>query len=60
MCQDKYMEREHGKVWGAIRNTVEPDQKRSEEATVTTLKIQVSKIYLFTKKMESTVRVSIR
>ena len=60
MSQDKYMEREHGKVWGAIRNTVEPDQKRSEEATVTTLKIQVSKIYLFTKKMESTVRVSIR
>ena len=50
MYQDKYMEREHGTVWGAIQNAVELSQKRSEEATVTTLKIQVSKIELFTKK----------
>ena len=50
LAQDKYMELEHVIVWVAIRNSVELAQKRAEEATVTTLKNQVSKIDSFTKK----------
>ena len=53
------MEQEHGTVWGAIRNEVELAQKKSEESTVITLKMQVLKIDHFTKKMGSTVRASI-
>ena len=59
MIQDKYMEREHGTVWGSIRNTVELSQKRDEEVTVTTLKTQVYKIEPLTKKMESEIWASI-
>ena len=47
------------RVWVVIRNTVELVQKRSGEATVTTLKTQVLKIDSFTKKMESALRVYI-
>ena len=50
LSQDEDMDQEHGKVWGAIRNAVELAQKRAGEATVTTLKTQVSKIYYFIKK----------
>ena len=48
------------RVWVVIRNTVELAQKRSGEATVTTLKTQVSKIDSFTKKMESALQASFR
>ena len=44
MGQDEDIEQEHEKVWGSTRNTVEMDHTRAEEATVTTLKTQVSKI----------------
>ena len=36
--QDKSIEREHETVWESIRNSVELTQKRTEEATVATLK----------------------
>ena len=48
--QDEYMDQEHGIVWGENWNSLELAQKRPEEATVTTLKTQVSKIDFFTKK----------
>ena len=48
--QDEDMERENKTVWGAIRNVVELSQKRAGESTVTTLKMQVSKIEPFIKK----------
>ena len=51
LFQGEDMAREHGTVWGAIRNALELDQKRAEEATVATLKTQVSKIDYFTKTM---------
>ena len=57
--QDEDMEGEHGKLWGSIRSAVELSQKRAGEATVTTLKTQVSKMDSFTKKMESAVRAYI-
>ena len=57
--QDEDMERKHRTVWGSIRNTVELDQNRAGGATVTTLKMQVSKIDSFTNKMESAVQASI-
>ena len=59
LVQDEEMEREHGTVWGSIRNTVELSQKRDEEVTVTTLKTQVYKIEPLTKKMESEIWASI-
>ena len=48
--QDEDIDREHRTVRGAIRNAVELAQKRAGEATVTTLKMQASKIDSFTKK----------
>ena len=53
--QNEDMEGEHGTLWGFIRNAVELSHKRKGEATVTTLKTQVSKMDSFTKKMESVV-----
>ena len=44
------MEGGHRKVWGATLNAAELSQKREGEATVTTLKTQVSKIDYFTIK----------
>ena len=49
------MEREHCTVWVSLHNSVELSQKRSEEATVATLKTQFLKIDSFSKKMESKV-----
>ena len=60
LCQKNDMKREHGTVWVAINNAVELSQKRVEEAIVTTLKTQVSKIDSYTKIMESAVTASIR
>ena len=57
--QDEDIDQEHRILWGDIWSAVELSQKRSGEATVTTLEMQVSKIDSFTKKMESVVRASI-
>ena len=48
--QDEDIDQEHRILWGDIWSAVELSQKRSGEATVTTLKMQVSKIDSFTKK----------
>ena len=59
MGQEENIEQEHRKVWGSTHKLVELSHNRAEEATVTTLKTQVYKIDYFTKKMKSTVQVSI-
>ena len=59
MGQDEDTEQEHRTVWGDIRKALELAQKREGEATVTTLKSQVSKIEYFAKKMEFEVWASI-
>ena len=60
LVQDEDMEQEQRTVWWSIRNAVEFYQKKVGEATVATLKTQVSEIDSFTKKMDSAVRASIR
>ena len=55
---DENMDMEQGTLWGAIRNTVELDQKGVGELLLPSLEIQVSKIDSFNNNMKSAVQAS--